>query len=116
MPKYHRGAAPDAIAPDGVEIRDLVDEPQGAHTLSVAEGSIKCGERSAKVYHPVDEKIWYFLRGSGVFHLHRPGVVEEEVIPVGPGENQLVFLLCGSPAWGKGQEVRPWPPDAETVS
>jgi mannose-6-phosphate isomerase-like protein (cupin superfamily) len=129
MPKHHRGQAPDAIAPDGIEIRNLVDEPQGARQLSIAEGLLKAGQRSAKVYHTAYEEIWYFLRGSGVFHLHPPAAAEEEVIPVGPGDavlvsllhgfwaentgdDDLVFLLCGSPPWGKGQEVRPWPPDA----
>lgn len=129
MPKYHRRSAPDATAPDGIEIRNLVDEPQGARRLSLAEGVLQSGQRSAKVYHTVYEEIWYFLRGSGVFHLHAPGAAAEEAIPVGPGDavlvsplhgfwaentggDDLVFLLCGSPPWGQGQEVRPWPPDA----
>jgi mannose-6-phosphate isomerase-like protein (cupin superfamily) len=125
MPKYHRGAKPDAIAPDGIEIRHLVDQPQGARKLSVAEGSLPAGQRSAKVCHTAYEEVWYFLSGSGVFHLHRPGAAEEEAIPVGPGDvvlvppmhgfwaentgrERLIFLLCGSPPWGDGQEVLPW--------
>jgi mannose-6-phosphate isomerase-like protein (cupin superfamily) len=130
-PPYHRGVEPDHVAPDGVEIRNLVDEPQGAQKLSVAEGLVKCGQRSDKVYHTSYEEIWYFLQGRGVFHLHRPGAAEEEATAVQPGdavlvpplhgfwaenigEQNLVFLLCGSPPWGEGQEVLPWPPAARS--
>ena len=128
MPKRHRAAVPDHIAPDGVEIRDLIDEPQGARKVSVAEGCVVSGRRSAKMYHTSYEEIWYFLRGSGTFHLQAPGTSEEEAIPVEPGDvllvpplhgfwventgtEECVFLLCGSPPWGKGQEVLPWPAD-----
>ena len=127
MPVYHRSPEPTAIAPDGIQIRDLVNTPQGAAKLSMAEGLLPPGQRSAKVYHPVYEEIWYFLQGSGIFHLHAPGAASEERMPVGPGaallvpprhgfwventgQDDLIFLLCGSPAWGTGQVVLPWPP------
>ncbi len=127
MPVHHRTPAPTATAPDGIQIRDLVNTPQGAANLSMAEGLLPPGERSAKVYHPVYEEIWYFLHGSGIFHLHAPGTAAEEQLPVGPGDavlvpprhgfwaentgqDDLIFLLCGSPAWGTGQAVLPWPP------
>lgn len=127
MPIYHRTPAPTAIAPDGIQIRDLVNTPQGAAKLSLAEGLLPPGQRSAKVYHTVYEEIWYFLRGSGIFSLYAPGAAGEELLPVGPGDallvpprhgfcventgqDDLIFLLCGSPAWGNGQVVLPWPP------
>jgi len=37
MPKWHRTERPTAIAPDGAEMRELVDRPQGATRLSMAE-------------------------------------------------------------------------------
>jgi mannose-6-phosphate isomerase-like protein (cupin superfamily) len=133
MRTYHRGDDPDHIAPDGVEIRNLVDETQGAQKLSVAEGLMKQGQRSNKVYHTSYEEIWYFLQGSGTFHLHRPDSAEEEAMAVHPGdsvlvpprygfwaentsEHDLVFLLCGSPPWGTGQTVLPWPPGSQPGS
>jgi mannose-6-phosphate isomerase-like protein (cupin superfamily) len=126
MRAYRRADAPNAIAPDQVEIRNLVDEPQGARRLSVAEGLLRPSKRSDKVYHTVYEEVWYFLAGSGVFHLHAPGAADEESVSVQAGDtilvpprhgfwaensgsDDLVFLLCGSPPWGGGQEVHPWP-------
>lgn len=128
MPVYHRSAVATAIAPDGIQIRDLVNTPQGAAKLSIAEGLLPPGQQSAKVYHPIYEEIWYFLRGSGIFHLHAPATAAEEPLLVRPGDavlvsprhgfwventgrDDLVFLLCGSPAWGTGQVVLPWPPN-----
>jgi mannose-6-phosphate isomerase-like protein (cupin superfamily) len=127
MPKYHRGPDPDDIAPDGIEIRHLVNQPQGARHLSMAEGSLKPGQRSRKLYHATYEEIWYFMQGMGVFRLHHPAVAEEEAIVVGSGDailvpprhgfwlentggEDLLFLLCGSPPWGTGTEVHLWPP------
>jgi mannose-6-phosphate isomerase-like protein (cupin superfamily) len=83
------------------------------------------------MYHTAYEEIWYFLKGRGVFHLLGPDVADEEVMLVGPGdavlvsplhgfwventgEADLVFLLCGSPPWGTGQEVLPWLSGART--
>jgi mannose-6-phosphate isomerase-like protein (cupin superfamily) len=126
VPVYQRSPAPTAIAPDGIHIRDLVNTPQGGTKLSVAEGLLPPGQRSAKVYHTVYEEIWYVLHGRGIFHLHAPGAAEEESMPVAPGDALLVpsrhgfwventgqddlnFLLCGSPPWGTGQVVLPWP-------
>jgi mannose-6-phosphate isomerase-like protein (cupin superfamily) len=126
MRKAYRAPTPDATAPDGVEIRYLVDELQGAQKLSLAEGAVGQNQRSHKVYHTTYEEIWYFLQGEGIFHLHAPGASAEETTSVGPGDallvppaygfwvvntgtDELVFLLAGSPPWGSGQEVQLWP-------
>jgi mannose-6-phosphate isomerase-like protein (cupin superfamily) len=125
MQKYHRANQPDTIAPDTIEIRYLVDEPQGATRLSMCEGTLQAGKHSEKVYHTVYEEIWYFLQGAGIFHLHAPDKLEESSFPVGPGDavlvsprhgfwvenigsDPLVFLLAGSPPWGNGQEAHRW--------
>jgi mannose-6-phosphate isomerase-like protein (cupin superfamily) len=131
MPVWHRAEQPTAIAPDGAEIRSLVDREQGARRLSVAEGLVPAGTRTAKVYHQtVYEEVWYFLRGQGTFHLHAPGAASEEALPVAPGDailvpprhgfwventggDDLVFLLSGSPPWPGAQEAQPWPPPGE---
>jgi hypothetical protein len=46
-----RSDTPDAIAPDGAEIRVLLDRLQGATRLSLAEALVKPGERTACVSH-----------------------------------------------------------------
>lgn len=108
-------------------MRPLIDRAQGARRLSMAEGIVHVGQRTAKVYHQtVYEEIWYFLSGAGVFHLHALGAEMEEVMCVAPGDailvspgagfwvenvgsNDLVFLCCGSPPWPGDQEAQPWP-------
>lgn len=78
MHKAQRAPSPDTIAPDGVEVHNLVDGPQGAQKLSLAEGAVGPNQRSQKVYHTTYEEIWYYVRGEGVFHLHTPGALAEE--------------------------------------
>jgi len=90
MQKSHRAPTPDAIAPDGIAIRHLIDEAQGAKKLSLAEGALGPGQRSAKVYHTTYEEIWYVLQGEGIFRLHMPGVDTEESTQVRPGDALLV--------------------------
>ncbi|HST89245.1 MAG TPA: cupin domain-containing protein [Ktedonobacterales bacterium] len=129
MEKWHRADQPTAIAPDGAEIRGLIDREQGATRLSVAEALLHAGERTAKVRHvTVYEEIWYVLQGMGMFHLHRPDARSEETAPVGRGDavlvpvrhgfwmentgaTDLIWLCCGSPPWPGAQEAQPWPSD-----
>jgi len=129
MRAWRRTPEPTTIAPDGAEIRSLIEREQGATRLSLAEALVPPGQRTAKVYHQtVYEEIWYFLRGVGVFHLHRPNAAEEETVAVMPGDtvlipvrhgfwventgpDDLIFLCCGSPPWPGPDEAQPWPPD-----
>lgn len=128
MPKSYRASLPTATAPDGAEIRGLIDRTHGATRLSLAEALVPPGQRTAKVYHQtIYEEIWYIIQGVGVVHLHHPGTADEEHIPVVPGDaililpghgfwvantgnSDLVFLCCGSPPWPGDQEAQPWPP------
>src|SRR5262249_10219636 len=128
MPKWHRAEHPTAIAPDGAEIRSLVDRAQGTARLSLAEALVRPGQHTAKVYHQtIYEEIWYFLQGAGTFHLHAPEADREEVTEVASGDavhipprhgfwventsgSDLIFLCCGSPPWPGDQEAQRWPP------
>ncbi len=124
----HRAEQPTAIAPDGAEIRDLIDQAQGARKLSLAEALVHEGQRTAKVYHRTTyEEIWYVVQGTGTFHLHPPEAADEETAALGPGDAVLVpplhgfwventgtgdfiWLCCGSPAWSSlTDEAQPWP-------
>src|SRR5262245_11972325 len=131
MSKWHRAERPTTIAPDGAEIRSLVDRAQGTTRLSLAEALVPPGQHTTKVYHQTTyEEIWYFLQGTGRFHLHVPGASEEEVTEVAPGDavhipprhgfwvencsfDDLIFLCCGSPPWPGDQEAQRWPPVPE---
>lgn len=123
--KSVRSAAPDATAPDGAEIRVLLDRPQGATRLSVAEALVKPGERTACVSHKTIEEIWYIVRGAGRFHRLSPDGSGEQIteavtgdallIPTGyrfwvenTGTGDLVFLCCDTPPWPGEGEAEIW--------
>ncbi len=123
--KSRRSETPDAIAPDGAEIRILIDQPQGATRLSVAEALVKPSTRTACVSHKTIEEVWYIVRGTGRFHRLPPDGSKEEVEDVGPGDalliptgcgfwventglNDLVFLCCDAPPWPGHDEATPW--------
>jgi len=55
--KSERSETPDAMAPDGAEIRVLLDRPQGATHLSLSEALVKPGERTACVSHRTIELV-----------------------------------------------------------
>lgn len=55
--KSERSEAPDAVAPDGAEMRVLLDRPQGATRLSLAEALVRPGERTACVSHRTIEMV-----------------------------------------------------------
>jgi mannose-6-phosphate isomerase-like protein (cupin superfamily) len=129
VPKRHRSDDITAMAPDGAEIRNLIDREQGATRLSLAEALVPPGQRTAKVFHAtIYEEIWYIVRGRGLMRLHDPALEAEEALEVVPGDavlippghgfwvdnpgpDDLVFLCCGSPPWPGSQEAQPWPPD-----
>ena len=59
-----RGEHPDAAAPDGSEIRLLVDERHAARS-SLVEVTLPAGQVSRPVYHRTVEEVWYILEGEG---------------------------------------------------
>ncbi len=116
---------PDAIAPDGAEIRVLIDTPQGATRLSIAEALVRPGERTACVSHRTIEEIWYVVQGSGCFHRFSPDGGAEQMAEVAPGDallipqeyrfwventgpGDLVFLCCDTPPWPGEGEAQVW--------
>ena len=123
--KSVRSETPDATAPDGAEIRVLIDRPQGAARLSLAEALVKPGERTACISHRTIEEIWYIVRGIGRFYRQMPDG-EEQTAEVAPGDalliptgyrfwientgpSNLVFLCCDTPPWPGPDEAQIWP-------
>lgn len=123
--KSRRSETPNAIAPDGAEIRVLLDRPHGATRLSLAEALVKPGERTACVSHKTIEEMWYIVRGTGRFHRLDSEGAEEQTAEVVPGDallipagyrfwventglDDLVFLCCGTPPWPGQDEAIVW--------
>lgn len=75
----HLAKQPDAIAPDGSEVRFLAATQQG----SMAQFSLPVGKTSIAVCHRTVEELWYFISGRG--RLWRKSKNAEETIDVHPG-------------------------------
>jgi len=115
---------PDYLAPDGSEIRLLLDCPAGG----VAHCALPPGATSSAVRHATVEEVWYVLNGEG--EIWRSGDGDEEVvvarkdtcltIPVGVsfqfralGAVPLEILIGTFPRWPGPKEAIPvsgrWP-------
>ncbi len=109
--------APDAIAPDGSEIRFVQATARG----SVVHCTLPPGATTTAVRHRTVEEIWFFLGGVG--EVWRRDETGETVLALGPeasltipvgtsfqfravGDVPLTFLITTIP---------PWPGDGEAV-
>ncbi len=122
-------AKPDAVAPDGSDVRVLPGVAGG----SVAHFQLRAGETSIAVEHRTVEEVWYFLRGRG--EMWRKSGEQEEVVEVSPdvcvtiplgtrfqfrasGEEPLAAIGVTIPPWpGEGEAtpvVGPWEPTVST--
>ena len=99
-PVSHRHEAPDTTAPDGSEIRPLIDRRHLVQRASLCEVTLPAGQVSRPMRHQTVEEIWYVLEGRGRVWRSHPtsafqsggqpqetpeGIVEETVV-VGPGD------------------------------
>lgn len=119
--------APDAIAPDGSEVRLLCSLAQGALALF----SLPPGAIAKSVAHRTVEELWYVLAGGG--RMWRKLGSQEEIIdltvgqslsiPIGThfqfrcdGADPLTILGATMPPWPGPDEAYPiggiWPPTA----
>jgi mannose-6-phosphate isomerase-like protein (cupin superfamily) len=74
-----RSNEPDAIAPDGSEVRILANTARG----SMAEFLLPPGKTSVAVAHRTVEEIWFFTQGQG--QLWRKNDEAEETVKIHPG-------------------------------
>jgi len=109
---------PDAVAPDGSNVRTLLHLQGG----SLAHFEFAPGEASVAVAHRTVEEIWYFIGGCGELWRklddHEEIVAVEEglcvTIPVGShfqvrafGEKPLTVIGVTMPPWpGEGEAYR----------
>jgi len=119
--------APNAIAPDGTEVRLLAALAGG----SFAHFQLPAGEVSGAVRHRTVEEIWHFVAGRGSLWRRKDGYESiEEVkagtcvtIPLGTefqfrasAEAALAFVAVTMPPWPGADEAiavkGPWTPTA----
>lgn len=106
---------PDAIAPDGSEVRVLLRLAGG----SMAHFTLPPGETSIAVAHRTVEEIWYILSGRG--EMWRKQEDHEEVVSLEPGVCLTLPLGTAfqfraapeAPLVAVGVTMPPWPGDDE---
>jgi mannose-6-phosphate isomerase-like protein (cupin superfamily) len=110
--------APDALAPDGSEIRLLPVLDGG----SMVHCTLPAGGVSRAVAHRTVEELWFFIAGEGEVWRRR-GALEETVtvapgialtIPLGThfqfrntGSGPLEFIIVTMPPWPGDDEATP---------
>ncbi|HLQ61777.1 MAG TPA: cupin domain-containing protein [Candidatus Acidoferrales bacterium] len=118
MPPRGRRRRPDAIAPDGSEIRYLVR----AERASLVEVRLPAGQVSRPVRHRTVEEVWYVTGGEGDVWRCPPGG-RARPVPVRPGDALVIptgwsfqfragrrplrFLCYTSPPWPGEREAVP---------
>ena len=87
-PPARRAVVADTVAPDGSEIRLLLDERHKAGGGSMVEAALPPGRVSRPVYHRTVAEMWYILEGYGQVWRCPPEVDPAEVEPmaVQPGD------------------------------
>jgi mannose-6-phosphate isomerase-like protein (cupin superfamily) len=115
---------PDDIAPDGSEIRFILDTKHEATRAGLCEVRLRPGAVSKPVHHRTVEEIWYFTSGEGWVWRCPPdtepspaqtthvGPGDALVIPVGwsfqfkaSQDAELRFLCYTSPPWPGADEA-----------
>ena len=110
-------AKPDAVAPDGSDVRVLPGVAGG----SIAHFELGAGETSIAVEHRTVEEVWYFLHGRG--EMWRKSGEQEEVVEVSPDVcvtiplgTRFQFRAFGDePLAAVGVTIPPWPGDDEAT-
>lgn len=115
--------APDAVAPDGSEIRLLATAEHGATRASLCEVRLRPGARSRPVRHRSVEELWYVIAGRGrVWRC--PAGAQSDPVDVAPGDalviptgwsfqfsaaptSELRLLCHTTPPWPGPDEAEP---------
>jgi mannose-6-phosphate isomerase-like protein (cupin superfamily) len=106
---------PDAIAPDGSEVRVLL----ALHSGGMAHYELTAGQVSVAVTNTTIEEIWFFLSGQG--QMWRKSAGREEVVAVAAGVCLTIPLgthfqfraLGDKPLTAVGVTMPPWPGQTE---
>ncbi len=110
--------APDAVAPDGSEVRLLGRVAAG----SMAQFSLPPGAVSKAVAHRTVEEIWYVVAGHGRMWRRLDGLETVVALAAGtsitlPVGTQFQFRCDGAePLVAVGVTMPPWPGEAEAYA
>jgi mannose-6-phosphate isomerase-like protein (cupin superfamily) len=110
-------AKPDAVAPDGSDVRILLGLKGGG----MAHFELGPGKTSRAVTHRTVEEIWFFISGQGEMWRTQDGV--SETVEVYPGVcltiplgTKFQFRCTGQdPLEAIGATMPPWPGEGEAV-
>ena len=110
-----RPDAPDAVAPDGSDVRVLLRTGRG----SMAHFELAAGRVSRAVAHRAVDELWYVLSGQG--QMWRRQGRRQETVPLRPGT--CLSIPAGThfqfradadgPLAAVGVTMPPWPDDGE---
>ena len=111
----HLPRAPDAVAPDGSDVRVLLRLGRG----SMAHFELAAGQVSRAVAHRSVDELWYVLAGRG--QMWRRHGARQETVPLAPGT--CVSIPAGThfqfratarePLAAVGVTMPPWPGPGE---
>ena len=109
--------APDAVAPDGSDVRILLGLAGGG----MAHFELAAGQTSTAVTHRTVEEIWFILSGRG--EMWRKQGEHEEIVPVDAGVCLTIplgvhfqFRSFGQePLAALGVTMPPWPGEGEAM-
>jgi mannose-6-phosphate isomerase-like protein (cupin superfamily) len=112
------GALPDAIAPDGSEVRVLCSTSRG----SLAHFTLPPHAISKAMAHRSVEEVWYFVSGRG--QMWRRWHDREEIVDVEPGVAISIPVgahfqfrsLSPEPLTAVGTTMPPWLGEDEAVA
>ena len=108
-------AEPDAIAPDGSEVRELCQGSRGGLALF----TLPPRAVSKAVAHHTVEEVWYIISGTG--RMWRKQGDQEEIAELGPGVSLTIptgthFQVRSDglePLNALGATMPPWPGEGE---
>lgn len=87
-----RSDLPDVTAPDGSEIRLLIDQRHQASAASLVEVTLPAGQVSRPVWHQRVEEVWYVLQGHGAVWRCPPDAdpARYAAVAVKPGDSLVI--------------------------
>jgi mannose-6-phosphate isomerase-like protein (cupin superfamily) len=112
------GTSPDAVAPDGSEVRVLCSTSQG----SLAHFTLPPHAVSKAMAHHTVEEVWYIASGRG--QMWRRSHDQEEIVDVEPGLAITIPVgthfqfrsVSPEPLTAVGTTMPPWPGEGEAFA